>query len=135
MAFTFDDLTQEHFAAGIKWLAEMSNPERWGLADGEAATLLGIDVNTYEDIRHAAANGELLTLNGNIVERLSLLLGIWKALQLIAPLNRQDLAFSWFGTANSSPLFGGKSIKQYLLEIKTVEALYAVKRHLDSASV
>lgn len=129
-------LTQEHLVSSIRWISEMSSPDRWGLKDEEVAILLGgIDFKTYEDMKHRAANGQPLTLTIDAVERLSLLLGIWRSLQLIVPVNRQDLAYSWFNTANNSPLLMGRSIKDYLLDIKTVDAMYAVKRYLDSTTV
>lgn len=129
-------LTQEHLVSSIRWISEMSSPDRWNLEDGEVAILLGgIDIKTYEDMKRRAMNGQPLTLTMDTVERLSLLLGIWRSLQLIVPVNRQDLAYSWFSTANNSPLLMGKSIKDFLLDIKTVDAMYAVRRYLDSTTV
>lgn len=129
-------LTQEHLVSSIQWISEMSSPDRWNLKDGEVAILLGgIDIKTYEDMKRRAMNGQPLTLTMDTVERLSLLLGIWRSLQLIVPVNRQDLAYSWFSTANNSPLLSGKSIKDFLLDIKTVDAMYAVRRYLDSTTV
>lgn len=129
-------LTQEHLVSSIRWISEMSSPDRWDLKDEEVAILLGgIDIKTYENMKRRAKNGQPLTLTMDTVERLSLLLGIWRSLQLIVPVNRQDLAYSWFSTSNNSPLLMGKSIKEYLLTLKTVAALYAVRRYLGSTTV
>lgn len=129
-------LTQEQLATSIQWISEMSSPDRWNLRDEEVAILLGgIDIKIYEDMKHRATNGQQLTLTIDMVERLSLLLGIWRSLQLIVPANRQDLAYAWFSTANSSPFLGGKSIKDYLLDLKTVDAMYAIKGYLDSITI
>jgi hypothetical protein len=136
MTDNLESLTREHLASSIQWISEMSGPDRWNLKDEEVATLLGgIDIAIYEDLKCRAANGQPLTLTMDIVQRLSLLLGIWRSLQLIVPVNRQDLAYSWFGIANNSPLLNGKSIKDYLLDMKTIDAMYAVKRYLDSTTV
>lgn len=136
MTNDLETLTQEHLASSIQWISEMSGPDRWDLKNEEVAILLGgIDIKIYEDMKYRAKNGQPLTLAMDTVERLSLLLGIWRSLQLIVPVNRQDLAYSWFSTANNSPLLMGKSIKDFLLDIKTVDAMYAVRRYLDSTTV
>lgn len=132
---TLGNLSQEHLSASINWIAAMSAPDKWDLSADEAADLLGgITVKTYHDIKHKAANGLPVNINRDMAERLSLLLGIWKALQIITPSNRKDLAYAWFNQANKSHVLMGKSIKEYLLERKSIEALYAVRRYLDSMS-
>lgn len=129
-------LTQEHLASSIQWISEMSSPDRWDLKDREVAILLGvIDLKIYEDMKRRARNGNPLALTIDTAERLSLLLGIWRSLQMIVPVDREDLAYAWFSTPNNGPLLMGKSIKNYLLDIKTVEAMYAVRKYLDSTTV
>lgn len=136
MTDDLESLTREHLASSIQWISEMADRDRWNLTDEEVAILLGgIDIAIYEDWKCRAANGQSLTLTMDTVERLSLLLGIWRALQLIVPVNRRDLAYSWFSTVNNSSLLMGKSIKDYLLDMNTVEAMYAVRRYLDSTTI
>lgn len=111
----------------------MSSPERWNLTTEETAALLGgIEVETYKAMQQRAESGLPITMTPDTVERLSLLLGIWKALQLLVPHERPDLAFAWFNKPNSSPLLQDKSIKDYLLENNTLESFYTVRDYLNS---
>lgn len=126
------NLTQAHIAAGLNWMSSMSHVDRWNLTDKEVAILLGgIDVESYRLMQRQASNGDLISMTSDICERISLLLGIWKSLQLMAPINCSEFALAGFNTSNSSPLLGGKSIKDYLIESRTIEAFYLVKQYLD----
>lgn len=123
-----------HAAAGLAWLHEMSGGDKWNLSVEEVVDLLGgIPVRTYHELKRKALAGEPITIGRDCLERLSLLLGISKGLQLIAPSGREDIAFKWFNTPNSNPLFEEKSIKEYLLNRKSIEGMYAVRRYLDAA--
>ena len=93
----------------------------------------GIARRTLQSWKKKALAGEEVELSRDVMERLSLLIGIYKAYKLIAPSNRPDLGTQWFLTANDNPLFQGISAKQYLLEKGTMNALYAVRRYLDAA--
>lgn len=97
----------------------------WTLTDAEAATLLGISRRTY---RRWKANPEILLRVGT-VERLSLLLGIYKDLQILLP--RHDAADGWVKKANHGPLFNGQSPLQRMMAGLT-EDLAVVRRHLDA---
>jgi len=130
---SISDLTQHHLIAGVQWISKMGSPERWNLTDDEIATLLGgISVESYNDIQQRAESSLPITMTPDTVERLSLLLGIWKALQLLVPHERPELAFAWFNKSNSSPLLQNMSIKHYLLEKNTLESFYVVKDYLNS---
>jgi len=132
---TLGDLTQEHVAAAINWFVKMSDATRWNISHAEAAELLGgITVNKYNNLKRKAAAGLPIKVSRDILERLSLLLGIWKALQLVVPSDRQDLAYQWFNQPNTSHIFQKKSIKQYILDRQSMEALYVVKRYLDATT-
>lgn len=48
--------------------------------------------------------------------------------QILAPLGRSDLAYEWFNKLNNHPIFGGLSIKEYLLQRKNIEGFYTVRR-------
>ena len=127
-------VTDAHASAGLAWLSEMSAASKWHLSAEEVCDLLGgMPVRTYHDYKRKALDGQPINLSRDTLERLSLLLGISKGLQIIAPENRQDLACAWFNQANLNPLFAGLSIKEYLLARKTIEALYTVRRYLDAA--
>lgn len=127
-------LTTLHAAAGMEWLYEMSKPKKWNLTPEEVADLLGgIPIRTYHDLKRKALAGQSISLSRDCLERISLLLGISKALQIVAPSGREDLAFSWFNQPNDNSIFAGRSIKDYLLERKSIEGLYAARRYLDAA--
>jgi len=130
---SISDLTQDHLITSIKWISMMSSRDRWNLTAEEAAALLGeMEVETYKEMRQRAESDLSITMTPETIERLSLLLGIWKALQLSLPIGRQDLAFKWFNKPNSSPLLQNKSIKDYLLENNTLESFYVAKDYLNS---
>lgn len=136
---TLDTLTKEHIATAIDWLAKMSAEDRWNLKNEECCDLLGgISIRNYLDLRSKAkkilAKEEdvPLSITRDMGERLSLLTGIWKALQIIVPSNRLDLAYKWFNQPNTGVVLMGKSIKDYLIERKSIEGLYTVRRYLDS---
>ena len=129
------NLSQKHLIEGIKWISLMSSSDRWDLTAEEVAKLMGIcNADAFLDLRVKAENNHLLSISEPTIERLSLLLAIWKGLQLITPTNRLDLAYSWFKTPNSNSLFGGKSIKEHLLESEDINSFYDVKRYLTANS-
>lgn len=109
----------------------MSHAEYWNLTTAEAAALLSMNLQTYEDILLKLNDGELIELSVEAIERLSHLLGVWKSLQLWAPAGRLDIAVSTFNKTNSSPELKGMSIKQFLLQSEGSDAFYAVKRLLS----
>ncbi len=126
-------ITPAHAAAAIVWLDDMSTRDKWDLSVEEVVDLLGgISPRTFYDWRNKATSGQV-NLSRDCLERLSLLLGISKALQIVAPSGHLQLAYSWFNKPNDHPIFGGLSIKEYLIQRKTIEALYTVRRYLDAA--
>lgn len=123
-------MTPEHFRAAILWIAKMSGEDKWNLTDQEVATLLGdIDLTSYQSMKFNAESHTSLSLDSDAYERLSLLLNIWRCLQLFAP---ERLAYNWFNMSNTVEFMGNKTIKEYLLESKDIEAFYQVKNYLCS---
>lgn len=126
-------VTFEHHLVGMKWLFDMSSKEKWNLSVEEITNLLGgISIKKYQELKRKTANNLPVNLRRDTLERISLLLGIHKSLTVLAPENRKDVAYTWFNQSNASPLLAGKSIKQYLMDEKTVGALYDVRRYLDA---
>lgn len=124
-------MNPDHAIAGIMWLQEISAHERWDLSVDEIAVLLGgIEISTYQDWASRASAGQSIDLDRDCLERISVLLGIFEALQLTVPSCRADLAYRWFNTPNDHLIMGGLSIKEYLLERKSIEGLYTVRRFL-----
>lgn len=127
-------MTTEHATAGIEWLQDISAREKWDLSIDEITDLLGgISLRTYRYWKRKSSAGQRINLGRDCLERISLLLGISKALQIMAPSGRTDLAYRWFNQPNDHPIFGGMSIKEYLLKRKSIGGLYTVRRYLDAA--
>lgn len=123
-----------HASAALRWFETMRQPDQWGLTVDEQCELLGgIAKRTLQAWKKRALAGEDVELTRDIMERLSLLLGIYKGYALISPSSRPDLATAWFNTSNDHQLFQGQSVKQYLLNEGSMNALYAVRRYLDAA--
>jgi hypothetical protein len=122
-----------HATEALKWLDTMSASDRWNLSIDEVTEVLGgISKRTYHDWKRKIGAGEVVELSRDTMERLSLLLGISKALQIIAPSNRSDIAFKWFYTPNLGNVFQGQSPKDYVISRGTIESLYVVRRYLDA---
>ncbi len=126
--------SDKHASAALRWLETMRSPTEWALSVEEQCELLGgIARRTLQSWKKKALDGEDLELSRDVMERLSLLIGIYKAYKLVAPANRPELGTQWFLTANDNALFQGASAKQYLLAKGTMNSLYAVRRYLDAA--
>ena len=97
----------------------------WRLRDRDGARLLGAPESTYRRWKRKPE----VTLDIGQIERLSLLLGIYKALQILLP--RADAADGWVRQANDNPLFNGQTPLERMLGGLT-EDLAVVRRHLDS---
>jgi Protein of unknown function (DUF2384) len=103
----------------------------WGLAVGEQIALLGYPAeSTYFKYKAGAGrdSGEGIgTLSFDTLVRLSLILGIFKALHILYA--DEALANRWVKLPNSNPLFGGKPALQ--LMSSGIDGLHQVRRLLD----
>ncbi len=100
--------------------------EAWGLGIEEQVTLLGSPGrSTYFKWKRDGAT----SLPRDVLERISYILGIYKALQILLP----DLAAAdgWVRRPNSAPLFGGRSALERMLS-GNVADLYLVRQYLDA---
>jgi Protein of unknown function (DUF2384) len=99
----------------------------WGLTPPEARVLLGgLPESTfykYQKAPHAAR------LSHDTLARISHLLGIYKALNLLLP--RAEAADTWVRRPNDAPLFKGRSALDYMLGGE-FEDIAAVRRYLDA---
>ena len=126
--------TPEHARAALAWLDAMGHQDQWDLTIDQQTQLLGgVKRRTYQEWKRQALAGQPVELARDTMERLSLLLGLHKALRIIAPNQSKELAVKWFSEPNTSPIFGGLSIKDYLLTRGTMDALYTARRYLDAA--
>lgn len=111
-------------AAGLRAFARIA--EHWGLSIDEQRRLLGEPPrSTFFAWRKSPAQA---ALTRDTLERLSLLLGIYKALQILLP--DADAADAWVKKANGA--FGGSSALALMLG-GNVGDLLRVRRWLDAA--
>ncbi|HEY6483803.1 MAG TPA: MbcA/ParS/Xre antitoxin family protein [Steroidobacteraceae bacterium] len=111
-------------AAGLRAFSRIA--ELWHLSIAEQLTLLGLSSrSTYFKWRrdpHAK-------LPRDTLERLSYLLGIYKALQLLLP--DPKAADEWIRLPNDAPPFGGSCALARMLS-GNVADLYLVRQYLDA---
>jgi hypothetical protein len=98
----------------------------WKLTVDEQRALLGWPAaSTF----HKYKAGDVGMLTFDILTRISLVLGIYKALHILYP--DAELADRWLKLPNSNSLFGGKPAITRLTE-GDIDGLYQVRRLLDS---
>ncbi len=100
--------------------------EKWGIKDPDARQLLGgISSGSYyglkKEPKHRALDQDTLT-------RISLLIGIFKALNI---LYSKSLADAWITLPNSNPMFRGASPLAYMLQ-RGQPGMVSVRQLLDA---
>ena len=117
------DLT-EHAAAALRTFFRIA--DAWALTPTDARLLLGTPPSsTYYKWRA----GDVRHVPRDLIERLSYILGIYKALQILLPV--PDVADGWITRANDAPLFAGRSALD-LMRSGNVADLYLVRQYLDA---
>lgn len=97
----------------------------WGLSVNEQRALLGWPpASTF----HKYKSGNAGTVSFDTLTRLSLVLGIYKALQLLYPEPR--LSDTWVRMPNTNVMFGGRPPIN-LMTGDGIDGLYRVRRLLD----
>jgi hypothetical protein len=116
------NLTQAHLIAALQWFTKMCGPTRWYINDADAAKMIDLqNADAFTTLRTKADRNDFITLTEDSIERLSLLLGIWKELQLLAP---PELALQMFNRPNQGTLLKNLSIRDFLLQNNSLEAYY-----------
>lgn len=112
-------------AAAVRAFGNIAN--LWQLDLDEQLTLLGHPPRStyYKWKKDPAATH----LGRDTLERISYLLGIYKALQILLP--DEKAADGWIRRPNAAPLFGGKSALDRMLS-GNVADLYVVRQYLDA---
>jgi Protein of unknown function (DUF2384) len=100
--------------------------DAWKLSNDEARKLLGDPPRSTYFLWKKNADGQL---GRDALERVSYLLGIYKALQILLP--DPAAADAWVRKPNAAPLFGGKPALQRMLS-GNVADLYVVRQYLDA---
>lgn len=97
----------------------------WQLSVNEQRALLGWPAaSTY----HKYKAREYGTLSYDTLTRLSLILGIYKSLQVLYP--EQRFADAWVKLPNSNPVFAGATPLSLMID-GGIDALFRVRRLLD----
>lgn len=99
----------------------------WELSSREQAVLLGAPESTFFNWKSVALAGQDVTLRRDTLERLSYLLGIYKALEILLPKSSKG----WVKRPNKAPLFGGKPALNRMLS-GNVADLFVVRQYLDA---
>ena len=98
----------------------------WQLSVAEQRALLGWPAaSTY----HKYKSGDHAALSFDTLTRLSLLLGIYKSLQVLYPTPR--FADAWIRMPNTNPIFGGAPPLALMID-GGIDGLYRVRRLLDA---
>jgi hypothetical protein len=98
----------------------------WGLSVANQRGLLGWPApSTY----HKYKAGQVAVLPYDMLERVSLVLGIYKALHILYP--EAELANQWVMLANQHPIFGGRPPLKVMID-GGIDGLYRVRRLLDA---
>lgn len=98
----------------------------WKLTTDEQMVLLGQATrSTFFNWKKSPAP----TLPQDTLERISYILGIYKALQILLP--NETAADEWVKRPNTAPLFGGRSALDRMLSGHVVD-LFIVRQYLDA---
>ena len=112
-------------AAGLRAFGRIA--QAWKLSVDEQLLLLGAPArSTFFGWRK---NPAAAALPRETLERLSNILGIYKALQILLP--DEAAADSWVRKPNAAPVFGGRSALEHMLA-GNMSDLGRVRRYLDS---
>lgn len=96
----------------------------WGLRDMDSRALLGgLSNGRFYALKKNPAH----PLSQDELTRVSLLVGVFKALNILYP---QDLADQWVRLPNANPLFGGGAPLAYMIR-GGLPAMHTVRRLLD----
>lgn len=99
--------------------------DKWGLTSEQERVLLGVPKATfYRWKQHLDGS-----LNQDTLERISYVLGIYKALRILLP--NEKAANLWITKANSAPLFSGRTALDKLMQGRVID-LADVRRYLDA---
>ena len=113
-------------AAGLK--AFFNIADHWQLKNEQEIILLGQPSRSL--YFKWKKNPESASLGKDTLERISYLLGIYKALQILLP--DPVAADQWVSKPNAAPLFGGQSALERMLS-GNVGDLFVVRQYLDAA--
>ena len=122
-----DDPAKSERLSGPAFALFLKIADLWGLTPAEARVLLGsLPESTFYKYQKAPYTAHL---SHDTLARISHLLGIYKAVNLLLP--RAESADAWVRRPNDAPLFKGRSALDYMLGGE-FEDIAAVRRYLDA---
>ncbi len=98
----------------------------WQLSAQDTRVLLG---SPPESTFYKWKSGQVGQIGRDVLERVSYVLGIYKALQILLP--NPASADGWIKRPNTAPVFGGRSALD-LMRSGNVADLYLVRQYLDA---
>lgn len=98
----------------------------WGLDEKEQMSLLGL---TSRSTLQSWKAGKVSRLDRDKLERISYILGIYKALHILLPV--RQIADEWVRQPNTAPIFGGRSALDRMTA-GNVADLQIVRQYLDA---
>lgn len=98
----------------------------WDLSADEQMTLLGVTARSTFFKWKKDSN---TVLPKDTLERISYILGVYKALQILLP--DESAADEWVKRPNAAPLFGGQSALDRMLSGQVAD-LFVVRQYLDA---
>ena len=98
----------------------------WELSEQEQMKLLGLGSRST---LHAWKGGRVSKVSRDTLERISYLLGIFKAINILLPDTKR--ADQWMRLPNKAPLFGGRSALDRMTT-GNIGDLYVVRQYLDA---
>jgi Protein of unknown function (DUF2384) len=110
--------------AGLRGFFGIAN--KWALGEKDCITLLG------EPSRATFYNwkkGDIGKVSRDTLERLSYIIGIYKALRILIP--NDDIAHAWVVNDNDAPLFAGQAPLTLMLNGGLAD-LYRIRAYLDA---
>jgi|SRR6185312_8619470 len=98
----------------------------WELSEREQMKLLGLNSRSTF---HTWKRGRVSKVSRDTLERISYLLGIFKAINILLPDTKR--ADEWMRLPNKAPLFGGRSALDRMIT-GNIGDLYVVRQYLDA---
>lgn len=124
------DPANRHRLSGPGLRAFLNVADLWGLTEGERLMVLGLPGrSTYFGWVSRAREGRDLTLPVDALLRISAVLGVHKALQILFGSGPEEVA--WLREPHDAPTFGGQP-PMALLANGTQDGIMLVRRYLDA---
>ena len=119
-------MTQENDKVRVGLSAFFNIAKLWELNETEKLRLLG---QTDPNVIEAWENGDGPDVSKDTLERISYILGIFKAINILLPI--PERANAWMRKPNQAPIFRGQSAIERMTS-GNVSDLYVVRQYLDA---